>query len=442
MKIKITCKILLIALFNVALFSCAATPKKTSDEITEDEFVFMTPEQMKEAARKQAEAELFELGWTKKSSKNVDATYGNVRLRARKSYGTFNISIVNENGKTIPALSTSNEYITSAFYLKAGKKVIKLNQNSSVKSYSRETENGMQVIYVIDGLANVVLDFSCFSSDPKNMDINSVKITAAVKNTGKKKGDFALKMVFDTVLGETDRHHFYSSDGLPVKSEKEYRNIKQDDWFVSQNANGSMMFTFAGLEATAPVLVAMANYSTFENGGWIPNMLDYRSFDTILSYNNSAVGAVWEDKKLSVDEIFSEVFYVTLSSVDEKITSNVLIKSTEKNEAKRNEAKKNDKNSVEPVQKQDENDSAANSKTDNTVLDESKKEELNNQDSTEETIKEEPVKQNLSNEKYSDEYIQMLLDKIEMLKEDGSVNQSEIDVLNAELDLIFESMVK
>ena len=295
----------------------------------------------------------------------------------------------------------------------------------------------MQVIYVIDGLANVVLDFSCFSSDPKNMDINSVKITAAVKNTGKKKGDFALKMVFDTVLGETDRHHFYSSDGLPVKSEKEYRNIKQDDWFVSQNANGSMMFTFAGLEATAPVLVAMANYSTFENGGWIPNMLDYRSFDTILSYNNSAVGVVWEDKKLSVDEIFSEVFYVTLSSVDEKITSNVLIKSTEKNEAK-----KNDKNSAEPAQKQDENDSAANSKTDNIVLDESKKEELNNQDSTEETIKEEPVKQNLSNEKYSDEYIQMLLDKIEMLKEDGSVNQSEIDVLNAELDLIFESMVK
>ena len=75
-------------------------------------------------------------------------------------------------------------------------------------------------------------------------------------------------------------------------------------------------------------------------------------------------------------------------------------------------------------------------------MDESKKEELNNQDSTEETIKEEPLKQNLSNEKYSDEYIQMLLDKIEMLKEDGSVNQSEIDVLNAELDLIFESMVK
>ena len=100
------------------------------------------------------------------------------------------------------------------------------------------------------------------------------------------------------------------------------------------------------------------------------------------------------------------------------------------------------KNSAEPAQKQDENDSAANSKTDNTVLDESKKEELNKQDSTEELIKEEPVKQNLSNEKYSDEYIQMLLDKIEMLKEDGSVNQSEIDVLNAELDLIFESMVK
>lgn len=441
MRLNKTRNILLITLICAALFSCASSAKKTSDEVIEDEFVFMTPEQMKEAARKQAEAEMFELGWTKKSSKNVDATYGNVRLRSRKNFGAFNISIVNENGKTIPALSTANEYITSSFYLKAGKKVIKLNQNSSVKSYSRETEDGMQVIYVIDGIANVVLDFNCFSPDPKNMDINTVKITAAVKNTGKKKEEFSLKMVFDTVLGETDRHHFYSSNGQPVKSEKEFRNLKQTDWFVSQNSSGSMLFTFCGVDATEPLLVAMANFSTLDTTNWIPNMLDYRSFDTVLSYNNSAVGAVWNPKKLSVDEIFSEVFYVTLSDVDEKITENPLLKAAEKSEAKKNTDKASSE--TKPVE----------TKTAEVKVQEPEKTEVSEKPvetvkpEEKPAVKTEPVETKTETKvepeqnRYSAEYIQALIDRIEALKEDGSVNQVEIDVLNAELDSIFESMV-
>ena len=40
-----------------------------------------------------------------------------------------------------------------------------------------------------------------------------------ILSLAKKKTDFALKLVFDTVLGETDRHHFYDSLNQPVKGE-------------------------------------------------------------------------------------------------------------------------------------------------------------------------------------------------------------------------------
>lgn len=452
MKLKHT-NLLFIAIFSAFLFSCATTSKKSAAPTTPD-LSSMTEEELAEFEKQEAIDEMFSLSWTKNASKKVDATYGNVRLRATKSFGSFNIGIVNSNGKTIPALSTSNEYTSSSFYLKAGKKVIKLNQNSLTQAYARKTENGMQIAYVIDGLASVVLDFYCFSPDPKVMDINTVKITAGVKNLSKKREEFALKMVFDTVLGETDRHHFYDENALPIKSEREIRNIKSSQWFVSQNARGSMLFTFAGLEATVPTLVEIANYNTLENAGWIPNMLDYRAFDTVLSYNNSAVGAIWEGKKLSVGDVFTEVFYVTLSDEDKRVTQNPLINGDDvsdnnynsQSQNKVESKKENQNNQVSQNQNQNKKDDDVKPQNQNQNIktETSNQNQQNNQNAQvskpKEEVKEE--KKETSKNTYSDDYIKSLLQRIDMLKEDGSANAAEIEALNYELDLILQYMVK
>lgn len=444
--------IALLALSAMAFFSCASSKKVVYEEV-EEEPVYMTEAEKKAAERKKAEAELLEIGWTKKSSKNVDATYGNIRLRSRKGLGTFNIGLVNENGKTVSVLSTANEYMTTSFYLKAGKKIIRLNQNSSVKTYSRKTENGMQLVYVVDKVAYVVLDFNCFASDPKSDDINTVKVTCAVQNIGKKKEEFAVKMVLDTVLGETDRHHFYDSEGEPVKSERELRNLTEDDWFVSQNMNGTMLFTFAGLDATEPNLVAMANFSTLDSSSWNPNMLDYRSFDTILSYNNSAVGAVWKDKKLLVEDTTSETFYITLSASSNRLYENILLTDSGSSD-KKTASKENNTESKTPQAKPVENTkqettSAPVKETAKVPEKEPVKEPV--KETVQEPVKEpinEPVKEpekqtaeNKKDSKYSPEYIQAILDKIDMLKEDGTANQAEIEALNKELDSIFGALV-
>lgn len=427
---KITVFLLAAAFISTLSVSCASKKKRSvSDELTAEQEAMMTPEEKAAYLKKQEELKLFDLSWTKKSSKNVDVSFGTVRLRAKKTLGTFNISVLNENGKTIPVLSTSNEYVTSSCYLKAGKKIIKLNQDSAVKSYSRKTESGMQLAYVVDGIAIVVIDFDCFSSDPKNVDIDSVKITTAVKNIGKKRETFEVKYILDTVLGETDRHHFYFADAQPVKSEYEFKNPSENDWFVSQNSNASMIFNFGVLDSSKASSVALANYSTLETKNWKPDMLTYRAFDTVLSYNNSAVGILWDEEKLSVDDSFSKVFYITLSTLEGKIKENPL----------KNTAKADSKKDVKPA------------KTENNQTDDSKvadeKPVINrpvNKPEEVEQIKEvevETVKPDVPSYKLSNDYIFELLDRIEKLDE-NSVNQDEIDELNRELDLIIELMRK
>ena len=52
--------------------------------------------------------------------------------------------------------------------------------------------------------------------------------------------------------------------------------------------------------------VAFANFSTLNTPAWEPNMQNYRTFDTILSYNNSAFSVNWIPKNLEPEKSFDE----------------------------------------------------------------------------------------------------------------------------------------
>ena len=366
-------------------------------------------------------------GWEEQSTKNIDVTFGLIRIKARPKKGTFNILAVNEDNKSIPVLSASNEYITTSFYLKAGKRIIKLNEDPTVKTAARKTSDGVELAYNADNLAVVFVKFTCFSA-LENSDIDSIKISASVINTSNKKNDFELKAVFDTVLGETDRHHFYTSSKVPVKNEVAIRQFTSDSWFVSKNDNVSMQFIFCGSEATKPVLVAVANYSTLDTSRWEPDLTVLRSFDTVLSYNNSAVEAQWPKHKLSTDESFEEVFYLSFATGDNHLNGQYIAGDDSFEEDEEIVVKK-------PAPKPS---SGKNSKHQDKT---SGSNVNNSSDSKDDT----PVlpKDSNSFDNVTNDYIQRLLAQIEALEDSGeNVNRDEIIRLNAELDAVLEILRK
>ncbi len=426
-------------------------------------------------------------GWVKSKNRNIDVSFGIIRIKVKPNYGLFNISVINDMDKSIPVLATANEYVSSSFYLRSGKKIYKLNENSAVKcsaevNYEQKT---VLLIYSIPNVADVKVSLAAIRSAPEN-DIDMLKFSSEIINTGSKKGDFALKVVLDTVLGEIDRHHFYDNENNPVRNELGLRAVDGEKWYVSRNGNATMQILPYGADTTTPALFALGNLGTFQNTTWEPDMLSYRAFDTVLSYNNSAVCIIWPDAKIASTEKKSSIFYLAFSTGDNKPAGEQFVYAAENNKndkiASKNESLP-DRKVIQPEfpenpfifnePKQQETEKKtydfhdeAQKNRDEGLADASSV-KFQNKDAQDEfklppaevevlKPKETPAyEQNIYNPKsdvkfdvaapskyqLSDEYIQNLLNRIAALEESGeAVNRSELLQLNAELDAILEAL--
>lgn len=409
-------------------------------------------------------------GWVATSIRPVSNIVGNIKLTARPKQGTFSISVLNSEEKAIPVLSTANEYTTTSFYLRAGKKIVKLCDDSGVVSAAKKTAKGLKLRYTIEKVAVVIIDFECISTKEGYAE-DTIKITSTIVSQSKKKNEFALKLLMDTVLGETDRHHFYYSDGSAVKKEVSYYSMKDEKYFTSKNAKASMQIILSGADITDIQSVALANFTTLDTRKWEADMNTSRSFDTVLSYNNSAVGIYWPLTKLEPEQETTSVFYISLAaetdipggaayiealsapeepaeeeSTDEVVSEEAVEAKTEKPASKQNE---NQVQNIQAVKEEDlanQNQNKEPKKTEEAKAEEPKAEPKKQEAPAEEqkvqnvaAVEEsaEPKQVEIANDKLSVDYIQKLLDKIEALEEgDPEVNKAEINALNAELDAI------
>lgn len=392
---------------------------------------------------------------------------GIVRLRYKRALGTFGLSVLNSENQAFPVLSTANEFTKTSFFLKSGSKQYKLIASKQILSNVSNSSNGMTVVYTFKDVATVTLRFEVIAQK-ETVDADILKITATVKNDGTRNEDFALKSVFDTILGESAKYHFYNADGTPVKSELLIRDVKTNPAVVSKNNAAAMQFIFDGADITPIESVALANFSTLEKSSWEPEMLTYRSFDTLMSYNNSAVAIIWPEKRLSPKKEFSEVFYVSFASDGNEPAGYSFIKGISEKAEEKSESEPAAEFSDDKI---DESDVAEAEKIDeqNLNLNEEKTEEELPSKPAEEEIppvinpvtpvqvveKDSPVEKssdytkptvkfdinNLSKEQLTPEYIQNLIDRINALEENSSsVNRNELLQLNAELDAILQTL--
>ncbi|MCR4734922.1 MAG: hypothetical protein K5829_07965 [Treponema sp.] len=472
----------------VALADQVENSKKEEAEKKDESEKKKKKEKKKEKEEKKVEEEKDPEGWVKADGRNIDVSFGIVRIKVKPRYGLFNISVINENDKSIPVLATSNEYISSSFYLKCGKKIYKLNESSSVKASAKVNydKKCILITYSISNLADVNVTFQAMRSSA-NSDYDMLKIVSEVVNNGTKKGLFSQKVVLDTILGEIDRHHFYDNENNPVRNELAIRNLTGEKWFVSRNLNASMQILPFGAEATTPSFVALANLGTFESGTWEPDMLTYRAFDTVLSYNNSAACIIWPEVSILSTQKTSSIFYLAFATGDSKPcgAQYVYAQPVKENTSLPTESSL-ERTVVEPLPQppvvfndETKKSEAETEKKTYDFHDESQKNreedladassvKFQNKDAEDE-FKAPPVEvevlkakeevpeyeQNIYNPRsdvpfevetpsksqLSDEYIQNLLNRIAALEESGeAVNRSELLQLNAELDAILEAL--
>lgn len=408
--------IIFSVLISLGMFDSCSTLKKTFDEPDPAE---KDVEVTKIKNSKTITLDEY-LSGDKKSKKikgsEIEISEGIVGLKIRPKLGTFNLGVKNDKGKFIPVTFSGNEYSTTGFYLKINKKIYKLIADSAVEVEVSKNSDSVKLVYRIIDQADIYVTFD-FIKTVEDSDCNMVKVTAEVLNVSKKANTFALKSILDTVLGEAAGAHFYTKDMMPVNSEVMYKTMQKEKWFFSKNEKAAMEIFLDGLDITAPECVVLGNYSTLNAKNWIPEVTNLKTFDTLLSYNNSGLGIIWPEVKLESFGSSKFIFYMAFSNNAEVPFGEGYVHGIQK----------------EPEIKQIILPQPATEKKINPV-------QVLMDEESEENIKRKVNVSNLSKNQLSPEYIQNLLNRIEALEDTGidSVNKWELMQLNDELDAILD----
>lgn len=344
----------------------------------------------------------------------INFSEGIVGIKIRPKLGTFNLNVINDKKKYIPVTYTGNEYSTTGFYLKINKKIYKLISDGAVDSEFKKTTNGVKIVYTLIDQAEVDVNLDYVKST-EDGETDMLRITVELTNISDKTNYYALKAIIDTILGESAGTHFYTREMVPINSEVSYKTMQNEKWFVSKNEKAGMEFFLDGLDITSPETVVLGNYSTLNSKQWIPEITNLKTFDTVLSYNNSAIGIIWPEVKLEKNKSEKFVFYIAFSNSSALPFGESLVFGIQKpQEIKEIKLPR----------------PATDKIVSSVQIDE---DSVNN-------LKRKVEVSSLSKNQLSHEYIQALLDRIEALEDAGldSVNKWELMQLNDELDAILE----
>ena len=244
----------------------------------------------------------------------LEKQVGDFLLQVSDDGGAFNIKYNPPSSSNATNFFVSHDDFASTYFSVMLDDVIYRLRRSSVSTIRLlEEEHGAGLRLGIKDKLNVNMIFSFapqFSGDGQG----AVKVEIVMENISAETRKVALKGVFDTLLGENSGVHFVTARFPYVSTESSFLDMADLQWVRSSNGNESVQFLFDGNGITSPRMVALANKDLLTGDIWTPVIKDGRTFNSVFSYNNSAVCALWEPMILTPSTSGTITFYITFAS--------------------------------------------------------------------------------------------------------------------------------
>lgn len=239
---------------------------------------------------------------------------GNLKMILHEYSGSVSLyGKSNKNGKFISLIDNSNYSVNSGFYLDIDGITRKLERTYDINVVTNSSDYGLSVIFEIKNQAEVEIIFSTFASSTSSS-ADSVKVVASVKNLSDEIHEYSLKAVFDTLLGEATNNHFFTATINPVKAVTTIDSMANHKYVASSNGYDTVAFLLAGQTISSPEKVFLASRDNLLKTQWIENTKDGSVFDSINTYNNSALGILWRTVELAPFSKSSFAFYIVTST--------------------------------------------------------------------------------------------------------------------------------
>ncbi|MGP1588095.1 MAG: hypothetical protein ACTTHG_07130 [Treponemataceae bacterium] len=359
--------------------------------------------------------------------------FGKFRLKINENAGTFCLYVTDiEKEKYFPVLNPLDNYSGNKFYVKVGRNSYALSKSDGVPAVFSIDNTGASILYSVKKVVDVKVMFSFVNSSTGKMDdADLCIIDVLTKNKTKYERNISVKAIFDTNLGESTVVHFSSKTLNQINNEAVFYSMSQDKWIKSSNRNAAIKFLLDGPTISSPANVAIANYNILSADVWEPRLAPGRGFNSLFSFNDSALAITFKPFSLKPETQSNTRFYISASNenteppeVNSKFFSSGLasesLASLKKLEGFVNEP------AVEYV----------------ILSSDEKNEGKNNGDTFKENgikIEKNGYEINITPDKLNQEYINSLLDKIaEIEKNPDQYDQKLIFQLNAEIDAVLK----
>ncbi|WP_407397618.1 hypothetical protein [Treponema sp.] len=360
----------------------------------------------------------------------IEIQRDDIRLVLNGNEGTFAIYGVAEKGNRIPLLSTYDANSSSYFVVKVGRKEYKLQSKMGIKCEARNTPLGAQMAYLVSDEVQVVVDFSFMPSIATSTRIDMLRVSVFVINIGRSIQSYAVKGVFDTTLGENTQAHFSTAAKKFINSEAQFQSMEEDLWVRSANKDAAIQFILGSKEITRTEAVTLATRDKMDSVTWIPSIQSSRSFNSVTSFNNSALCINWPSTYLDTLRTANYGFYISVATGGNNPAGKQFLSDLDNGKTALGVAAKNSvaklNGAAKPIPLTQEEVDSVTPNILNNIPSSSKEAFVKTKEITEAQL--------------DPEYIQDLLDRIATLKEDETMDKTELYALNEELDSILNKL--
>ena len=379
------------------------------------------------------------------SKKTISKKVDNIKMLLKGKIGSFQLYAVDSYGAEVPLLAGYDEFTSSFVSLLVDKKEYRLSDKIGIIIGAREKEDGAQLVYVVQDVARVLLDFTCIPAT-SDYAANVLRVDVFVENKGKETKNFGIKNVLDTYLGEHEHVHFTAGDGKFYNHEIQYRKMNKLKWIYSGNSKAGMQVLLEGADITSPEVLSLSNKDVLALPAWIPDLVEGRPFDSVFSYNNSAICMNWENLKIKPNEEKQITYYIAFTTKNQPLVGEEFLKyfgqvggyNPVSSERKNSGSRKISEWTEDEVLSAESKANAVKAKSskelpvekvDVVVADEKKDSNV------------QVDEKSIEKEKLNYEYIQQLVDKINKLESsNSSIDKNELFRLNTELDIILDKL--
>ncbi|MBD5438954.1 MAG: hypothetical protein HDR37_10425 [Treponema sp.] len=284
-------KILVLFLcFAIATSACFAKKQKAAKERAEAD---------------KAEKELKSKGWSvvpvseengfskkiviAKNGKNVSVEKGIVRIQTFSENGSVAFYVLGKSGEWRPVVETNDHAESTYVSLFVDRTEYRLNRSKKVEYVYEIEEDCVSVIYKINSVAQLKAKY--------RIEGYSIYVSYSVLNLDIKPHSFAVKTVFNTILGENYEAHF-TTPSQDVSAEISIVPSSSQNYIFSSDEIRTIRFAVFGDGITPPKTALLANKDVAEESNFASAFKNGRSFSSLLSYNNSSVAFFWDDENL------------------------------------------------------------------------------------------------------------------------------------------------